>query len=68
MAQIEFLFEGFVMNVEQIALLRKTWGMVVPVAGKAADIFYNRLFEIDPLPSPYSRAIQAIQRNREKNC
>lgn len=36
------------MNAEQIALVRKSWGMVAPIADQAADIFYNRLFEIDP--------------------
>ncbi len=36
------------MNAEQITLVRKTWKMVLPISEKAADIFYKRLFEIDP--------------------
>ena len=36
------------MESNQIALVRSTWAKMVPIAGKAADIFYTRLFEIDP--------------------
>ena len=36
------------MESNQIALVRSTWAKMVPIADKAADIFYTRLFEIDP--------------------
>ena len=36
------------MNEEQIATVKSTWSMVVPIAGTAADLFYGKLFELDP--------------------
>ena len=36
------------MNEEQIALIKSNWAAVVPIAGTAADIFYTKLFEMDP--------------------
>ena len=36
------------MESKQIALVRSTWAKLVPIADTAADIFYTRLFEIDP--------------------
>lgn len=40
------------MNTDQIALVQKTWSKLVPISEKAADIFYTRLFEIDPSVRP----------------
>jgi len=36
------------MNMQTRTLIRSTWQQVVPVADAAADLFYRRLFEIDP--------------------
>ncbi len=36
------------MTPEQIALVRGSFDKVVPIAATAADIFYNKLFELDP--------------------
>ncbi len=36
------------MTPDQINIVRSTWEKVVPIADTAADLFYNRLFEIDP--------------------
>lgn len=36
------------MTPQQIALVKKTWVMVVPIADKAAELFYGRLFQLDP--------------------
>lgn len=36
------------MEANQIALVRSTWAKLVPIADTAANIFYTRLFEIDP--------------------
>ncbi|MBW4707176.1 hemin receptor [Roseobacter sp. YSTF-M11] len=36
------------MERENIALVQETWQQVVPIADTAADLFYNRLFAIDP--------------------
>ena len=36
------------MDATQITLSQSTWSKVLPVSKTAADLFYNRLFEIDP--------------------
>ncbi|WP_108879528.1 globin domain-containing protein [Anderseniella sp. Alg231-50] len=36
------------MNKSEIELIRETWAQVVPIADAAAQLFYQRLFEIDP--------------------
>ena len=33
---------------QQKELVQKTWTMVVPIADKAAELFYGRLFELEP--------------------
>jgi hemoglobin-like flavoprotein len=37
---------------EQIVLVQSTFKLVVPIAEVAADLFYGRLFEIDPALKP----------------
>ncbi len=36
------------MTPEQIALVQSTWAKVVPIKETAAELFYGRLFELDP--------------------
>jgi hemoglobin-like flavoprotein len=36
------------MNAQQIALVQASFENVKPIAGIAADLFYTRLFELDP--------------------
>ena len=36
------------MTPEQIALVQGTWAQVVPIKETAAELFYGRLFELDP--------------------
>lgn len=36
------------MTPQQAELVKKTWAMVVPISDKAAELFYGRLFEMDP--------------------
>ena len=36
------------MTPEQIAMVQESFKKVVPIAGTAADLFYDRLFEIAP--------------------
>lgn len=36
------------MNQTEIALVQNSWEQVVPIADTAAQLFYNRLFELDP--------------------
>ena len=33
---------------QQIELVQDTWNAVAPISDQASDIFYNRLFEIEP--------------------
>lgn len=40
------------MTPEQIALVQQTFKQVVPIAPQAADLFYDRLFEIAPSVRP----------------
>jgi hemoglobin-like flavoprotein len=36
------------MRASQIKLVQKSWEQVVPIADTAAQLFYQRLFELDP--------------------
>lgn len=40
------------MTPEQIALVKTTWAELVPIKDKAAELFYARLFELDPAVKP----------------
>jgi hemoglobin-like flavoprotein len=40
--------KGGKMNSEQITLVQESFALVAPIAGVAADLFYARLFELDP--------------------
>ena len=43
------------MTSEQIELVQVSFKMVQPIAGETAQLFYNRLFEIDPSLRPMFR-------------
>jgi len=36
------------LDASQINLVQRSWSKVLPISETAADLFYNRLFEIDP--------------------
>lgn len=36
------------MNPRQIGLIKASWDKVLPIADKAAELFYGKLFELDP--------------------
>ena len=36
------------MTPEQIEHVQKTWAMVKPISDKAAELFYGRVFELEP--------------------
>ena len=36
------------MTPEQVTLVQESWAAVAPIADQAADLFYGRLFELDP--------------------
>lgn len=40
------------MTPEQKNLVRTTWAQVVPIKEKAAELFYGKLFELDPSVKP----------------
>ena len=40
---------------EQVTLVRETWAQVMPIADKAAGLFYGKLFELDPALKPLFR-------------
>lgn len=40
------------MEANQIALVQETFKLVVPIKETAAELFYNRLFEIEPSVRP----------------
>lgn len=42
---------------EQKLLVQTTFAQVLPIADTAANLFYTRLFEIDPTSAPCSKAI-----------
>lgn len=41
---------------EQKTLVQDTWKLVVPIAPKAAELFYGKLFELDPSLRPLFKA------------
>jgi hemoglobin-like flavoprotein len=40
------------MTPQQITLVKTTWAQVVPIKEKAAELFYGKLFEMDPAVKP----------------
>jgi hemoglobin-like flavoprotein len=40
------------MTPEQTELVKSSWAKVVPIADKAAELFYGKLFELDPAVRP----------------
>ena len=51
------------MTPTQQELIRSTWGQVTPIADTAAQLFYERLFELDPaLRRLFSRTDMDAQR------
>lgn len=40
------------MTPEQITLIQSSWAKVVPIQETAAELFYNKLFELDPAVKP----------------
>ena len=40
------------MTPQEITLVKTTWSQVVPIKTKAAELFYGKLFELDPSVKP----------------
>lgn len=49
------------MTPQQIALVQSTWQQVIPIKDKAAEMFYGRLFELDPGLKPLFQGDMAEQ-------
>ena len=49
------------MSPQQIALVRSSWRRVLPIRELAAELFYRRLFELDPRLEPLFRGNIAEQ-------
>lgn len=52
------------MTPDQIKLVQDTFDRVVPIKEQAADLFYTRLFEIDPEIRPLFKGDMAAQGNK----
>lgn len=52
------------MTPEEIRLVQTSFSKVAPVAEKAAEMFYNRLFEVDPSLRPLFKGDMAEQGKR----
>lgn len=49
------------MTPEKIKLVQDSWAIVKPISDQAADLFYNKLFELDPSLKPMFKTPQAEQ-------
>lgn len=49
------------MTPRQIQLVQSTWMQVVPIAETAANLFYGKLFELDPAVKPMFKGDMAEQ-------
>jgi hemoglobin-like flavoprotein len=52
------------MTPEQVSLVQESFRKVVPIAGTAADLFYDRLFTIAPEVKPMFPADMAEQKKK----
>ncbi|MFO7540315.1 MAG: hemin receptor, partial [Chloroflexota bacterium] len=51
------------MNQNQIQLVQESFEQVKPIANVAADLFYGRLFEIDPSLRPLFKSDLSEQKH-----
>jgi len=53
------------MQTINVALVQRTWEQVTPIADTAAQLFYGRLFELDPSLAPmFAKSDMAEQRKK----
>ena len=53
------------MSPDQTRIVQTTWKQVVPIADTAANLFYDRLFEIDPTARPLFKAETLPEQKRK---
>src|SRR5215510_12761678 len=49
------------MTPQQVALIQESWRKVLPIADTAAELFYSRLFALDPSIKPLFRGDMKMQ-------
>jgi hemoglobin-like flavoprotein len=52
------------MHASQIVLVQESWEKVLPIADQAAQLFYGRLFELDPSLRPMFASDMTEQRKK----
>jgi hemoglobin-like flavoprotein len=52
------------MHASQVVLVQESWEKVVPIADVAAQLFYDRLFELDPSLRPMFTSDMTEQRKK----
>lgn len=48
-----------------VALVKETWGMVIPIADTAASLFYARLFETNPQLAPMFKGVNLPEQRKK---
>ena len=49
------------MTPEQVTLVKDTWAQVIPISEQAAELFYGKLFELDPSLKPMFKGDMTAQ-------
>lgn len=49
------------MTPQQISLVKTSWQKVLPISDKAAELFYGKLFEMDPTLEPLFSGDMTVQ-------
>lgn len=52
------------MTPDQVDLVQETWSQVEPISATAADLFYDRLFELDPSLKPMFKGDMQEQKQK----
>ncbi|MEM9354886.1 MAG: globin family protein [Pseudomonadota bacterium] len=53
------------MTPEHKEIVRQTWTLVVPIADMAADLFYDKLFELDPDLTAYFQNVDLSSQKKK---
>lgn len=59
-----FFISTMSLTAEQVELVQSSWTAVVPIADTAADLFYSKLFELDPELRPLFPEDMADQKSK----
>jgi len=53
------------MTPEQVTLVKESWEQVKLISGKAAELFYGKLFELDPSLKPLFKTDDMKEQGRK---